>query len=194
MNERNHHPAAPPATTREHVAGTALSPSERPARPGETCTCGRMATTVFLTERFGEVGYCGQQHPRAAEPYGADENEPCKECGTMEFLYLDQVNDAKRLACSLPHSTPGGGTTKDARRPMTPDERALTAAETATLLRRIAKRIEREHGKTAGRTMWRALDAVFSQSTTDDEAAELLGLVGHARWDEAARRMDELKV
>jgi len=32
---------------------------ERPARPGETCTCGRAAALVFLTPR-GEVPYCGR--------------------------------------------------------------------------------------------------------------------------------------
>lgn len=33
--------------------------TERPARDGETCTCGAPAVTVYITERFGEVGYCG---------------------------------------------------------------------------------------------------------------------------------------
>lgn len=32
---------------------------ERPARPGERCTCGRPAVVVYLTEDFGEVPYCG---------------------------------------------------------------------------------------------------------------------------------------
>jgi hypothetical protein len=32
---------------------------ERPAREGETCECGRPAVVVFLTEKFGEVPYCG---------------------------------------------------------------------------------------------------------------------------------------
>lgn len=42
--------------------------TERPARPGETCTCGRPATLVYFTAQFGEVPYCGAQHP-------ADEDE-----------------------------------------------------------------------------------------------------------------------
>ena len=33
--------------------------TQRPARPGERCTCGRPAVIVYITERFGEVGYCG---------------------------------------------------------------------------------------------------------------------------------------
>jgi hypothetical protein len=32
---------------------------QRPARPGECCTCGRQALVVYLTERCREVGWCG---------------------------------------------------------------------------------------------------------------------------------------
>jgi hypothetical protein len=32
--------------------------TERPAEPGELCTCGRQARTVFITRRWGEVGSC----------------------------------------------------------------------------------------------------------------------------------------
>lgn len=28
-------------------------------RPGELCSCGRPAVTVYITEEFGRVGYCG---------------------------------------------------------------------------------------------------------------------------------------
>ncbi len=31
----------------------------RPAQPGEACTCGRPAVVVFLTQRWGEIGWCG---------------------------------------------------------------------------------------------------------------------------------------
>jgi hypothetical protein len=34
-------------------------PTQRPARPGETCSCGRQAVVVYQTEKFGDVGYCG---------------------------------------------------------------------------------------------------------------------------------------
>ena len=34
--------------------------SERPASAGERCTCGRQATVVFVTEAWGEVGWCGR--------------------------------------------------------------------------------------------------------------------------------------
>lgn len=34
--------------------------ADRLARAGELCTCGRPAVVVYLTERFGGVGYCGQ--------------------------------------------------------------------------------------------------------------------------------------
>lgn len=28
-------------------------------RDGETCSCGRPAVIVYVTERFGRVGHCG---------------------------------------------------------------------------------------------------------------------------------------
>lgn len=34
-------------------------PTERPARPGELCTCGRPAAVVFLTEQWKPTGWCG---------------------------------------------------------------------------------------------------------------------------------------
>jgi hypothetical protein len=33
--------------------------SQRPASAGELCTCGRPAVTVFVSEEWGETGYCG---------------------------------------------------------------------------------------------------------------------------------------
>jgi len=32
---------------------------ERPTTAGEHCTCGRQAVVVFITEAWGEVGWCG---------------------------------------------------------------------------------------------------------------------------------------
>lgn len=37
----------------------AAESTERPAEPGERCTCGRQAVRVILTDAFGEVGFCG---------------------------------------------------------------------------------------------------------------------------------------
>ena len=34
-------------------------PDERPAEPGDRCTCGREAVVVYSSEKFGDVGYCG---------------------------------------------------------------------------------------------------------------------------------------
>jgi hypothetical protein len=34
-------------------------PSERAARPGEVCSCGQPAVIVYITEKFGDVPYCG---------------------------------------------------------------------------------------------------------------------------------------
>jgi hypothetical protein len=40
-------------------ARSAAIAGERPAEPGQLCSCGRQAVVVFLTERFGPVGWCG---------------------------------------------------------------------------------------------------------------------------------------
>lgn len=50
---------------------------ERPAVPGELCTCGRQAVTVYaFTDNTGprETGYCGL-------PDGGDKSGPCPFCG-----------------------------------------------------------------------------------------------------------------
>ena len=48
--------------------------SERPAAPGELCTCGRQAIVVYLGSVFGPTGYCGI-------PDGGDRAGPCPFCG-----------------------------------------------------------------------------------------------------------------
>jgi hypothetical protein len=48
--------------------------SERPAQPGERCTCGRTAIVVYRSDRHGEVGYCGI-------PDGGARTGPCPFCG-----------------------------------------------------------------------------------------------------------------
>ena len=49
-------------------------PTERPAAPGELCTCGRQAIVVYLGGVFGPTGYCGI-------PDGGEGNGPCPFCG-----------------------------------------------------------------------------------------------------------------
>jgi hypothetical protein len=49
-------------------------PTERPAEPGERCTCGRQAIVVYLGSVFGPSGYCGI-------PDGGDQTGPCPFCG-----------------------------------------------------------------------------------------------------------------
>ena len=51
-----------------------LERSERPAVPGERCTCGRQAVVVYLGGVFGPTGYCGI-------PDGGDTTGPCPFCG-----------------------------------------------------------------------------------------------------------------
>jgi hypothetical protein len=44
--------------TENSVIGAPM-PSERAARPGEVCSCGQPAVIVYITEKFGDVPYCG---------------------------------------------------------------------------------------------------------------------------------------
>ncbi|MCL8016885.1 hypothetical protein [Streptomyces sp. AS02] len=53
-----------------------MDSTQRPAQPGELCTCGRQAVTVITTEQFGQVGYCGIDGA-AFRPV-----LPCPWCGT----------------------------------------------------------------------------------------------------------------
>lgn len=48
--------------------------TERPAEPGELCTCGRQAITVFLGSDHGPTGYCGRAD-------GGAQSGPCPFCG-----------------------------------------------------------------------------------------------------------------
>jgi hypothetical protein len=51
-----------------------LEPSERPAAPGERCTCGRQAVVIYLATVLGPTGYCGIAD-------GGDTTGPCPFCG-----------------------------------------------------------------------------------------------------------------
>lgn len=51
-----------------------MTATERPAQPGQYCTCGRQAVTVFITEDFGETGWCGISD-------GGAQAGPCPFCG-----------------------------------------------------------------------------------------------------------------
>lgn len=59
--------------------------ADRRAVPGERCTCGRPAVVVFVTERFGEVGYCGTE--------GARPLLPCLFCGSTAGHGEDRCPD-----------------------------------------------------------------------------------------------------
>ena len=48
--------------------------TERPAEPGERCTCGRQAVVVYLEIAPGPIGYCGIAD-------GGDQAGPCPFCG-----------------------------------------------------------------------------------------------------------------
>jgi hypothetical protein len=49
-------------------------PTQRPAEPGELCTCGRTAIVVYHCDLFGETGYCGIAD-------GGQRTGPCPFCG-----------------------------------------------------------------------------------------------------------------
>lgn len=48
--------------------------TERPAAPGERCTCGRPAIVVYITDDYGPIGFCGISDGGA--------KGPCYFCGT----------------------------------------------------------------------------------------------------------------
>ena len=48
--------------------------SERPAEPGELCTCGRQAIVVYFGSVFGPTGDCGIRD-------GGQRTGPCPFCG-----------------------------------------------------------------------------------------------------------------
>jgi hypothetical protein len=89
------------------------SSTERPAEPGELCTCGRQARTVFLTRRWGEVGSCGTDRS------GELPVLPCPFCGASEahqvggevvkcpqyrLRVLDDLTDEARLVLNVVHA------------------------------------------------------------------------------------------
>jgi len=53
---------------------TSIDVSQRPATPGELCTCGRQAIVVYLSDVFDPTGYCGIGD-------GGDQAGPCPFCG-----------------------------------------------------------------------------------------------------------------
>jgi len=46
---------------------------QRPAEPGEVCSCGRPAIVVYLTEAHGPVPYCGIPDGGQAPPVEPDD-------------------------------------------------------------------------------------------------------------------------
>ena len=58
-----------------------LSVTEEP-QPGEQCTCGRPAVTVFVTDKFGRVGFCGipGAQPLVVEPGPVEVDEKVEPC------------------------------------------------------------------------------------------------------------------
>lgn len=55
-----------------------MDATTRPAEPGELCTCGRQAVTVYPTHDYGDVGHCGQ------DGAGMRPVLPCPWCGATK--------------------------------------------------------------------------------------------------------------
>ena len=70
-------------------------PSERPAAPGERCTCGRQAIVVYLGSGFGPTGYCGI-------PDGGEDTGPCPFCGGPRHLEWEGRCPRYRLRLDQP--------------------------------------------------------------------------------------------
>jgi len=49
------------------IRSTSAARTDNP-RPGEICSCGRTAIIVFLTEKYGRVGYCGAPNRLPLDP------------------------------------------------------------------------------------------------------------------------------
>ncbi len=85
-----------------------MATSEDKPLPGERCTCGRPAVTVFLTEKFGRVGYCGIADGGAALLHDTD--DVLTGCDEQEAIRNAQLVGEQRaqidtLAASLSAAT-----------------------------------------------------------------------------------------
>ncbi len=71
------------------VTASAFVPygGDRRAEPGEFCTCGRSAIVVYLTPKWGAVGFCGLEGVRPVTP--------CPFCGTPE-PHLSSYDDPEK--------------------------------------------------------------------------------------------------
>ena len=99
-------------------------PTERPAEPGELCTCGRQARTVFLTSRWGEVGSCDTENS------GQRPVLPCPFCGATEAYQVggEIVKCPQYRLRGLDDLTDGGTVEEPTERPAEPDRRAAADA------------------------------------------------------------------
>lgn len=72
---------------------------ERPARPGERCTCGRPAAVVFVTDRVGDLGACLIDDAGRGGPW------PCIFCVGREHHQRGERCPAYRLGPEDPRGT-----------------------------------------------------------------------------------------
>lgn len=76
--------------------------TERPAEPGERCTCGRQAVVVYLGGEHGPTGDCGIRD-------GGDRSGPCPFCGGPRHGELEGRCPQYRLRVDDPADHGEGG-------------------------------------------------------------------------------------
>ncbi len=76
--------------------------SERPAEPGELCTCGRQAIVVYPGGAFGPTGDCGIRD-------GGDQTGPCPFCGGPRHGELEGRCPRYRLRLDADRPPNSGG-------------------------------------------------------------------------------------
>ena len=85
------------------MATEAQQPTERPAKPGEYCTCGKAAITVFLGGPFGPTGYCGK--PETRREFAA----PCPWCGESKMTHASSRCPKYTIDAPPPHAQSHAG-------------------------------------------------------------------------------------
>jgi hypothetical protein len=68
--------------------------TQRPAVTGERCTCGRLAVIVFVTNVWGDVGWCGRSDGGGRVPCvfcGATTGHPEGRCPEYQLRPDDEL-------------------------------------------------------------------------------------------------------
>ena len=81
--------------------------AQRPAVPGELCSCGRPAIVMFLTDDFGPVAWCGMSDAGAkSAPQDRSEAEPALPLAHVSIEVVDAIEIAEILKFSAQLAVP----------------------------------------------------------------------------------------